>query len=909
MGLLFAAQLFAAETASTVATFDFRNYSLTVTSDHGTPEPAKGTHSDYCWRSTVTPAVEAVVGGYNCTGWTGTGSIPATGTANTTGAIELTSVVSTITWQWALGAATASTLATFDFRDYTLTVASPLGTPVPGIGTRSDYCWRSTVTPSVDAVVGGYTCTGWNGTGSIPATGTTNTTGAIALTSLTSSIAWQWIAATPAFTPDGGIQLGSSVSVTVTCAAAGATIRYTTDNSEPTATSTTVASGGTVTVPLPATLKAKAWATGISPSATKSASYPGTPPSVTTSAASAVITTTATLNGTVNPNGASTTAQFEYGLTTAYGYAASVTLAPANGTTAQAVSANLSGLQPNTTYHYRLAATNLGGTSTGADRTLTTLPLFAEIAVERPVGTNLIDGSGSISCGSVNLGSEGSPITFTVRNLGTVPLIGLAVNKDGTHAADFTVGALGAASVAPGASTTFTVTFKPGAAGTRSAAIHIDSNDADENPFDIALTGTGTISIADALDQPEMTVTQGGNLPWYVDTVTTYDGIDAARSGAITHLQESWMQITLTGPGTLAFWWKVSSEAGFDLLEFYLDGVRQGVPLSGTVDWEQKTCPIGTGEHTAKWRYKKDESGSIGKDAGWVDQVSFIPVAQIPKVATADASEVTATSATLNGTVNPNGAATTAQFEYGLTSDYGKVASVTLSADNGTTGQTVSASISDLQTGQTYHYRLTATNSVGPSSGADMTFTTLVSPPKVATADASEVTATTATLNGTVNPNGATTTAQFEYGLTTDYGSVASVTLSPANGTTGQAVSASISGLQAGQTYHYRLSATNSGGTRTGVDVTLVTVVPPIGAGELVAPAIAITGGNLNFTVRPSVAGRRYQLQVSDTLAAGTWQDVGVQRLGDGANLVITIPYVPAVVPRFYRLALTGVSQ
>jgi formylglycine-generating enzyme required for sulfatase activity len=184
----------------------------------------------------------------------------------------------------------------------------------------------------------------------------------------------------------------------------------------------------------------------------------------------------------------------------------------------------------------------------------------------------------------------------------------------------------------------------------------------------------------------------------------------------------------------------------------------------------------------------------------------------------------------------------------------------------------------------------------------------VVTAPLVTTTVASGIAATSATLNGTVNPNGATTTAKFEYGPSTGYGSTANVTLSPANGTTVQTVSASISSLQAGQTYHYRLTATNSVGTRSGADLTFTTAVAPLAPGELVAPGIALSGGSLNFTVKASVAGRKYQLQVSDTLAAGTWQDVGAQRIGDGANLVIAIPYVPAVRQRFYRLALVGVS-
>ena len=59
------------------------------------------------------------------------------------------------------------------------------------------------------------------------------------------------------------------------------------------------------------------------------------------------------------------------------------------------------------------------------------------------------------------------------------------------NSGDFRVYDLGTTSLAPGASITFAVAFTPSAIGARTAAIHIDSNDADENPFDITLTGTG----------------------------------------------------------------------------------------------------------------------------------------------------------------------------------------------------------------------------------------------------------------------------------------------------------------------------------------------------------------------------------------------------------------------------------
>ena len=72
MVLSFATQLFAGEMASTVATFDFRDYTLSVASGHGNPVPTVGTHSDYCWQSSVTCTVEEVTAdGWMFTGWSG----------------------------------------------------------------------------------------------------------------------------------------------------------------------------------------------------------------------------------------------------------------------------------------------------------------------------------------------------------------------------------------------------------------------------------------------------------------------------------------------------------------------------------------------------------------------------------------------------------------------------------------------------------------------------------------------------------------------------------------------------------------------------------------------------------------------------------------------------------------------
>lgn len=113
-----------------------------------------------------------------------------------------------------------------------------------------------------------------------------------------------------------------------------------------------------------------------------------------------------------------------------------------------------------------------------------------DIAVEQPAGSSMVDGIAKRSFGTATLG-ESAIRTFTIRNEGTATLKGLAITRNGTNAGDFVVTGPSKTSLKPGAATTFKVEFKPTAAGTRSAAIHIASNDSDEKPFDIKLGGEG----------------------------------------------------------------------------------------------------------------------------------------------------------------------------------------------------------------------------------------------------------------------------------------------------------------------------------------------------------------------------------------------------------------------------------
>jgi hypothetical protein len=197
-----------------------------------------------------------------------------------------------------------------------------------------------------------------------------------------------------------------------------------------------------------------------------------------------------------------------------------------------------------------------------------------------------------------------------------------------------------------------------------------------------------------------------------------------------------------------------------------------------------------------------------------------------PAVSTGNASSVTASSATLAGTVNPEGQATTYQFEYGTTTAYGNVTAAT-SAGSGTGDVAVMAMIGSLAPNTTYHFRIVATNGSGTTPGTDKTFKTAQAPaqPFVTTGAAKSVTGTSATLTGTVNPEGQATTYQFRYGPTTAYGNTTPST-SAGSGTSAAAVTAMIGALTPNTTYHFRLVATNAAGTTLGSDKTFKTAKP-----------------------------------------------------------------------------------
>jgi hypothetical protein len=116
-----------------------------------------------------------------------------------------------------------------------------------------------------------------------------------------------------------------------------------------------------------------------------------------------------------------------------------------------------------------------------------------------------------------------------------------------------------------------------------------------------------------------------GDAPWSIPATgaptNVASGAYAARSGVISHNQSSSLKLTANfSAGNGSFAYKVSSEATWDNLRFFIDGV-QNQQWSGEQGWARYAFPITAGTHTLEWRYVKDPAGSAGQDAAFIDNV------------------------------------------------------------------------------------------------------------------------------------------------------------------------------------------------------------------------------------------------------------------------------------------------
>lgn len=225
-----------------------------------------------------------------------------------------------------------------------------------------------------------------------------------------------------------------------------------------------------------------------------------------------------------------------------------------------------------------------------------------------------------------------------------------------------------------------------------------------------------------------------------------------------------------------------------------------------------------------------DSKDKIFNKSVTITEPSVVPV--ISTVETPTINVVSLNDVTLNGKVNPNGFATTSlYFEYSTLNTFTTSTKLNLTNVSGNTLTSVSIKItSGLSYNTTYYVRLVAVNAGGTKISENTSF--LVNqPPTINSLSATNITSTSVTLNGKVNANSSTTTSlYFEYGTTTSYGTT--VPLTNINGNILTDVTTNITNLTPNTTYHYRLVATNDGGTTTSNDMTFKTLDPSYKIGD-----------------------------------------------------------------------------
>jgi hypothetical protein len=302
--------------------------------------------------------------------------------------------------------------------------------------------------------------------------------------------------------------------------------------------------------------------------------------------------------------------------------------------------------------------------------------------------------------------------------------------------------------------------------------------------------------------------TRPGGSPVYTPSVTIASGGDVAFSDETGHEANIKWTSTPSGPPTCS----------------------SKVPVSPTppeTGWKGE-CKF---PQPGIYRF---ESSTLFKESGYtpVDYTKYeIVVAGTPTDATTSASGETQTEAMLNGSIDPEGNSVEYHFEYegpGVTGKQPTPTATLSTADF--TSHPVSAQVTGLEPGMTYHFQLVATYGAGKTSvsgATQQTFTThTVTAPAATTLAAEGFKETEATLKGTVNLGGEATEYFFEYGTDTHYSQKTEKATLQTSGGSNQGVSAALKGLTPGTEYHVRLVAENKHGSEKGVDRSFKTMSP-----------------------------------------------------------------------------------
>ena len=632
-------------------------------------------------------------------------------------------------------------------------------------------------------------------------------------------------------------------------------------------------------------------------------------PTVKTEKATEVGQTTAKLNASVNPNGGEVTeCKLEYGPTASYGESKPCTPSPGSESSPVAVSASLSGLNANSTYHFRVVAKNAGGESKGADETLKTLPKAPTVKTEKAteIGqtTAKLNASVNPNGGEVteckleygptasygeskpctpSPGSESSPVAVSASLSG--------LNANSTY--HFRVVAKNAGGESKGADETLKTlpkaptvkTEKATEVGQTTAKLNASVNPNGGEVTECKLEYGPTASYGESKPctpspgSESSPVAVSASLSGLNANSTYHFRVVAKNAGGESKGADETLKTLPKAPTVKT---EKASEIGQTTAKLNASVNPNGgevteckLEYGPTASYgESKPCTPSPGSESSPVAVSASLSGLnanstyhfrvVAKNAGGESKgadETLTTTSVAPTVKTEKATEVGQTTAKLNASVNPNGGeVTSCKFEYMTAKHYEfygyfDAPSVPCSSlpGSGSGAVSVSVNVSELIANTTYHFRIVATNAAGESEGADETFKTLPYPPGAEAERATEITQTSAQLNGFVGPEGAETVCRFEYGTSPAYGSSKPCAPPPGSGEDVVAVSAAVSELSANTTYYFRIVAENAGGKNEGHG-TFATLAKPSCTAEGFCDNLSHFQGEASFSEPNAVA-------------------------------------------------------
>lgn len=404
-----------------------------------------------------------------------------------------------------------------------------------------------------------------------------------------------------------------------------------------------------------------------------------TAPTVITGPASNVTYNSATLQGTVNAHGLSTTAWFQYRIINGPSKSTFSTQTVI-GTSDTGVNIGIIELLPGVTYYYRIVARNDAGTAYGSEMPFTTTDMHTHITTE------IAPPTGSIN---INDGAYCTNSLIVTTNLSATDNTGVTdyyLSADATPPSRYTAG---------WTSITPTLNYKEDVSHTLSDGdgrntVYAWFKDASGN-----ISDTARASIVVDTTPPTITITG----PTSDRTYTTTSGTISIRGSASDDINE----IT-------SIVWSNSQE--------------KRKTERKTVSWTIPNIDLVKGDNVIT----VTAADSVGNAGTATITITYAEANNPPGVTTGPATSITTDMATLSGAVNTMGLPTTAWFQYGTSSEYYSDTSSIQNIEDVLHDVPISNRISGLQARIAYYYRLAAQNSTGISYGDKMTFDTL--PPK-----------------------------------------------------------------------------------------------------------------------------------------------------------------------------------